>query len=225
MDKIELMTQPEKDSVSESPQERTLQKLKSFVSEYRPDTNDDDEEEKKEHEGTGKEKTGESDKNGNSHSHSKHSYDNVHQNDAKDVNKDSKETQEKTTHEEEGSVGYDDDGFAIPQGKIPLDGHFSTSEIKELLKLSKEGGILKDGVNVKVLDSNEKVGDKVVISEKTDKDKVDKGDQEGEDDSNGDKKVENGEKNKKDEKESRDSSNSIDPKEKAKQYGKKSESG
>lgn len=105
---------------------------------------------------------------------------------------------------------YDDDGFVIPQGKIPLDGHFSTSEIKELIKLSKEEGILKEDVNIKVLDSNEHIGDKVVISEESDKDKLDNPDKEGkDDDSNGDKK---------------DRSNSIDPKETAKQYGKKSES-
>lgn len=220
MDKIELMTQPEKDSVSESPQERTLQKLKSLVSEYLADMNDEEEEENetedkhKEHEETGKEKENEGDKNGHSHSHShsqhKHSHDNVHQKNAKDVNEDPKTTQETTHEKEDDSVEYDDDGFVIPQGKIPLDGHFSTSEIKELIKLSKEEGILKEDVNIKVLDSNEHIGDKVVISEESDKDKLDNPDKEGkDDDSNGDKK---------------DRSNSIDPKETAKQYGKKSES-
>lgn len=223
MDKIELITQPEKGSASESPQERTLQKLRNLVSEYQPDTNDEEEEnetgdKQKEHEETGKEKTGESDKDG-SHSEGKHSHDKVHQNNARDVNEDSKTTQETTTHEkEEDSVEYDDDGFEIPQGKIPLDGHFSTSEIRELVKLSKEEGILKDDVNFKVLDTNEEIGDKVVISEESAKDKIDNGDTKGKDNgSNGDKKAENDENNKKDEK---DRSNSIDPKEKAKQYGK-----
>lgn len=212
MDKIELMTQPEKDSASESPQERTLQKLRSLVTEYLPDMNDEEEEnetEDKEPEETAKEKKSEGDKNGHSHSQGKHPHVNVHQKNAKDVNEDSTTTQETTTHEkEDGSVEYDDDGFVIPQGKIPLDGHFSTSEIKELVKLSKEEGILKDDVNIKVLDTNKDIGDKVVISEESDKDKLDNPDKEEKDDgSNGDKK---------------DRSNSIDPKETAKQYGKKS---
>lgn len=237
MDKIELITQPEKSSVSESPQERTLQKLKNLVSEYQPDTNDEEEEneadtEHEEHAERGREGNGESDKNVHSHSEGRHSHDNSHQSNAQDLNEDSGKTQDSTTHENENDlVEYDDDGFEIPQGKIPLDGHFSTSEIQELIKLSKEEGILKDDVNIKVLDSNEQIGDKVVISEKSDKDKIDNGDKKGNGDgSNGDKKTENDEKDKndqkdkKDENETKERSNSIDPKEKAKRYGQKSES-
>lgn len=62
-------------------------------------------------------------------------------------------------------VELDEDGFEIPQDKIPLDGHFSTDEVKELVKLTQEEGMLLDDVNVKVVDSNEVVGDKIQIVE------------------------------------------------------------
>lgn len=65
------------------------------------------------------------------------------------------------------SPTLDEDGFEIPLGKIPLDGHFSTDEVKELVELSKEEGVLKDDVNVKVLESNEVVGDRIEVVEET----------------------------------------------------------
>lgn len=49
---------------------------------------------------------------------------------------------------------YDQDGFRIPVGKIPLDGQFSTLELKELVELSKEEGLLRDDVDVRVRDKN-----------------------------------------------------------------------
>lgn len=60
------------------------------------------------------------------------------------------------------NVEVDEDGFEIPQDRIPIDGHFSTEEVKELVKLTQEEGMLLDEVNVKVLDSNE-VGDRIEI--------------------------------------------------------------
>lgn len=59
-------------------------------------------------------------------------------------------------------VEVDEDGFEIPQDRIPIDGHFSTEEVKELVKLTQEEGMLLDEVIVKVLDSNE-VGDRIEI--------------------------------------------------------------
>ena len=41
-----------------------------------------------------------------------------------------------------------------PVGKIPLDGQFSTLELKELVELSKEEGLLRDDVDVRVRDKN-----------------------------------------------------------------------
>lgn len=63
------------------------------------------------------------------------------------------------THKE-----IDHDGLEVPEGKIPLDGHFTAEEIEELVEMAKSEGILKNNVIVKVLEHN-KFGDKVVIME------------------------------------------------------------
>lgn len=63
------------------------------------------------------------------------------------------------------SPTFDEDGFEIPLGKIPLDGHFSTEEVKELVELSKEEGVLKEDVNVKILEANNVVGDRIEVVE------------------------------------------------------------
>ncbi|CUM47867.1 uncharacterized protein AC631_04425 [Debaryomyces fabryi] len=236
MDKIQLMTQPEKPSASEAPQERTLQKLKDLVSEYLPDAKDEEQEaenkEKTEEEEKGKDKEGNGNKiNGLSKREDGQPVDKVTQGSA-DAKEGSEQTQEKEDEKEreDDAVEYDEDGFEIPQGKIPLDGHFSTSEIKELVKLSKEEGILKEDINIKVLESNEAIGDKVVISEEPDKDKKNKDkedeDKEGKEDEDKSKVDRNEKKNEENEKSYKDKSadNSIDPKDKAKQYQNKGES-
>lgn len=60
---------------------------------------------------------------------------------------------------------YDQDGFEIPQGKIPLDGHFSTEEIQELVKFAQDNGIISKSIGVKILSENETVGDTIEISD------------------------------------------------------------
>lgn len=62
----------------------------------------------------------------------------------------------------------DDDGFDIPPGKIPIDGHFLTHEIKQLVALAQKEGILDPSVEVSVVQTNDLVGDKILISEKKD---------------------------------------------------------
>ncbi|OBA21498.1 hypothetical protein METBIDRAFT_12000 [Metschnikowia bicuspidata var. bicuspidata NRRL YB-4993] len=52
-------------------------------------------------------------------------------------------------------AGYDQDGFKVPVRKIPLDGQFSGPELKELVELSKDKGLLKDDVSVRATASNE----------------------------------------------------------------------
>lgn len=59
----------------------------------------------------------------------------------------------------------DEDGFEIPTGKIPIDGHFSTSEVKELVDLAKQEGCLNESVDVKVLDKSDEIGDQIEIKE------------------------------------------------------------
>lgn len=63
------------------------------------------------------------------------------------------------------SATVDSDGFEVPEGKIPLDGHFSTDEVKELVELSKEEGLLNEDVSVHILQENEVVGDRVELAE------------------------------------------------------------
>lgn len=65
----------------------------------------------------------------------------------------------------ESSTRYDEDGFEIPLGKIPLDGHFSTEEVKELVEISKEEGVLKSDVNVNIVEHSDAVGDRIEIAE------------------------------------------------------------
>ncbi|CCE86142.1 Piso0_005792 [Millerozyma farinosa CBS 7064] len=65
------------------------------------------------------------------------------------------------------SKEIDYDGFEIPRGKIPLDGHFSTKEIDTLLKMSKESGILHKDVSLDVVTENQLVGDRVVLHERS----------------------------------------------------------
>lgn len=87
----------------------------------------------------------------------------------------------------EGSPLLDEEGFEIPQDKIPLDGHFSTDEMKELVKLTQEEGMLLENVEVKVLDTN-KVGDKIEIVEKNDqKEEDDKKDEKNDEKDNDNK--------------------------------------
>lgn len=63
------------------------------------------------------------------------------------------------------SPEVDYDGFEVPSGKIPIDGNFSTSEVKELIELAREDGVLGADIDVKVLERNA-LGNRVVVSEK-----------------------------------------------------------
>lgn len=63
------------------------------------------------------------------------------------------------------SPELDYDGFEVPSGKIPIDGNFSTSEVRELIELAREDGVLGADIDVKVLERNA-LGNRVVVSEK-----------------------------------------------------------
>lgn len=58
----------------------------------------------------------------------------------------------------------DFDGLEIPEGKIPLDGQFSTKEVQEIVKIAQDDGVLKEDITVKLIETKA-VGDKVVISD------------------------------------------------------------
>lgn len=69
------------------------------------------------------------------------------------------------------SPELDHDGFEVPKGKIPIDGNFSASEVKQLVELAKEEGLLAEQVEVKVLERNS-IGNKVVVKETISKESV-----------------------------------------------------
>lgn len=71
------------------------------------------------------------------------------------------------------STKYDEDGFEIPSGKIPIDGHFSTDEVKELVSLAKQEGILQEQVSVEVMESSDLLGDKIQVVERDTPEKED----------------------------------------------------
>lgn len=68
------------------------------------------------------------------------------------------------TAEQQGDVELDQDGMEVPQGKIPLDGQFSTDELKKLVEVAQEKGILSEDVDLKVIDSGE-IGDRIRLAD------------------------------------------------------------
>lgn len=65
------------------------------------------------------------------------------------------------------STKVDQDGFVVPDGKLPIDGHFSTQEVKELIELAKEDGAIGDNVRVDIVESS-KLGDRIEVVESPD---------------------------------------------------------
>ncbi|CCG22528.1 hypothetical protein CORT_0B08230 [Candida orthopsilosis Co 90-125] len=74
------------------------------------------------------------------------------------------ETESEQEEEAEGDVEVDHDGMEVPQGKIPLDGQFSTDELKKLVEVAQEKGILSEDVDLKVVDSGE-IGDRIRLAD------------------------------------------------------------
>lgn len=99
-----------------------------------------------------------------------YSHETVHKTGKKSDNGSEKEAEK----EEESEGEYDADGFKIPAGKIPLDGHFSAREIDQLILMAQDEGLLDEDVRMKVLERNQ-IGDKVIILEEPpENDKQDK---------------------------------------------------
>lgn len=53
----------------------------------------------------------------------------------------------------------------VHSDKIPLDGAFSTEEMKELVDMAKEEGLLKSDIDVRVVEHNDLIGDRVEVVE------------------------------------------------------------
>ncbi|RCK60395.1 hypothetical protein Cantr_08281 [Candida viswanathii] len=62
----------------------------------------------------------------------------------------------------------DFEGIEIPEGKIPLDGQFSTKEVQKIVEIAQEHGILNDDITVQLVDKKP-VGDTVVIADPKEK--------------------------------------------------------
>ena len=109
-----------------------------------------------------------------------HSHETVHHTGKKSDNGSKQDTKNEAKEDDESDGEYDVDGFKIPAGKIPLDGHFSAREIDQLVLMAQEGGLLEEDVQVKVLERNQ-IGDKIVILEEpSSSDKQEQGKEEGE---------------------------------------------
>lgn len=83
--------------------------------------------------------------------------------------------QNRKQHNESGaSLGlgldndYDQDGFRLPEGKVPLDGHFTTKEVERLVQAAQKEGMLDGQVEVDVVQTNSNFGDKIVIKDSPD---------------------------------------------------------
>lgn len=87
--------------------------------------------------------------------------------------------EEKAT-ESDSSGEYDFDGFKVPKGKIPLDGHFTTKEIDALISVAQDEGVLNEQVRVDVLNNNEKIGDRIIVKDPSDEKAAKKQDEEDE---------------------------------------------
>lgn len=74
------------------------------------------------------------------------------------------------TNSEPDSEEYDYDGFKVPSGKIPIDGHFTSKQVEQLVSIAQKEGLINEDVGVEIIQRNENFGDKVVISEKSDED-------------------------------------------------------
>lgn len=93
-----------------------------------------------------------------------YSHETVHKSGKKSVNGSEKDAKKETSEEDESDGEYDADGFKIPAGKIPLDGHFSAREIDQLILMAQDEGLLVEDVQMKVLERNQ-IGDKIIIHE------------------------------------------------------------
>lgn len=151
-DKIELITQPERDTETPSEAE-TLKKLKRIVEEYS----------QKDHDHHNNSTRHDPEKLGDRPRHSsKQESEELEKREAEDESHEDEKpvAGEDITDQQDYLVGDEDK----PEGKIPLDGHFSTQEVKYILQASKEGGLLKNDIDMRVLMHNDITGDKVVIS-------------------------------------------------------------
>ncbi|CUM67811.1 uncharacterized protein PRCAT00005517001 [Priceomyces carsonii] len=155
MNKIELVTQPAStQDLSASPQESTLKKLKGLVQDNPPV-----EDEEKLDSQPGNETTSPSAE--------------VERNKREGIIE-SAESKKRKDAAKATEPEFDDDGLEIPQGKIPLDGHFSTDEMQELISIAQSKDMISHSVKLSVIGQNEVVGDKIVISEEHQENNEDK---------------------------------------------------
>ncbi|CAI5757630.1 unnamed protein product [Candida verbasci] len=77
-------------------------------------------------------------------------------------------SEEEQEEQEENKPILDHDGLEIPQGKIPVDSQFSTPELIKLVEVAKDQGIIKEEIDVKVLEHGE-LGDRIRVADPREK--------------------------------------------------------
>ena len=148
-DKVQLIAQPEQADRRPLAQE-TLEKLQKLADENSVENKEDKEEPAELKRSPSPSRV--------------YSHETVHKSGKKNDNGSEKETKKESEKEDESEGEYDADGFKIPAGKIPLDGHFSAREIDQLILMAQDEGLLDEDVRRKVLERNQ-IGDKVIILE------------------------------------------------------------
>ncbi|KAG5421844.1 hypothetical protein I9W82_000937 [Candida metapsilosis] len=166
-DRVEIYTQPaEQDQKSDSVEESIATKLEELIEKHPILAEDDGNEEgQQEEEEKDERKTKAHEKQDRAKEDIKKSHYTTHpEGRRKETPGSDSETESEGDEGDAGDVELDEDGMEVPQGKIPLDGQFSTEELKKLVEIAQEKGILSEDVDLKVIDSGE-IGDRIRLAD------------------------------------------------------------
>ncbi|KAI5954715.1 hypothetical protein KGF57_003738 [Candida theae] len=161
-DKVEIYTQPpDQDQKSESVEESIATKLEELIVKHPVLPEDADE-------GEGNDEKAEDDRGSKLQQKQEKAKEDIKKaHSTKHVegrHKEAQDSESESETEDEADVELDHDGMEVPQGKIPLDGQFSTEELKKLIEVAQEKGILSEDVDLKVVDSSE-IGDRIRLAD------------------------------------------------------------
>ena len=181
-DRVEIYTQPaEQDQKSDSVEESIATKLEELIEKHPILAEDDGNEEgQQEEEEKDERKTKAHEKQDRAKEDIKKSHYTTHpEGRRRDARGFDSETESEEDEGDAGNVELDEDGMEVPQGKIPLDGQFSTEELKKLVEIAQEKGILSEDVDLKVIDSGE-IGDRIRLADAQKREEMEKEEKERE---------------------------------------------
>lgn len=187
-DRVEIYTQPaEQDQKSDSVEESIATKLEELIEKHPILAEDDGNEEGQQEEEKDERKTDTHQKQDRAKEDIKKSHYTTHpEGRRRDARGFDSETESEGDEGDVGDVELDEDGMEVPQGKIPLDGQFSTEELKKLVEIAQEKGILSEDVDLKVIDSGE-IGDRIRLADAQKREEKEKEEKEREDNKSTDK--------------------------------------